>query len=243
MEEGKKIILATPVHDTSSSVFLTPPLSDKPSNKTQAAEGMVSQKFPLIQNLMLTPTSPEQLKTEEHDIVTRFYLQGFPLIVEKIFSHLSAADLQKCVAVSYRWKLFCTNLKSIASRLPAKTDEQLKQKENQVPRRAHKKQTDHDRHPLTVHSSNIIMSSQKVAPLSIPQTKQTKCPSCSSPAKEYNFVHAKCCSCSYSFCPSCLGKAHADNKSCSKIRSSPTKRESSQLGIGTKKSKKRLRRL
>ena len=243
MEEDKKRFLTTPVHDSSSSVFLTPPLSDKLPNKTQTSEEMVSQKFPLIQNLMLTPTSPEHLKTEEHDIVTRFYLQGFPLIVEKIFSYLSAADLQKCAAVSSRWKLLCTNLKSIASRLPVKTDEKLKQKqkENQVARKAHKKQT--DRLPLTSRNSNIL-SSQKIVPLSIPQTKQTKCPSCSSPAKEYNFVHAECCSCSYSFCPSCLGKAHTNNKSCSKrIRSSPTKRESSQLGVGTNLSKKRLRRL
>lgn len=240
MEEGKKIFLTTPVHDTASSVFLTPPLSDKPLNKTEA---MGSQEFPRIQNLMLTPTSPEKLKTEEHDIVTRFYLQGFPLIVEKIFSHLSAADLQNCLAVCSRWKLFCTNLKSIASRLPVKVDQKLKQgqKENQVAKRTFKKQT--DRFPLTSRNLNIL-SSQKVTPPSIPQTRQTKCPSCSSPAKEYNFVHAECCSCSYSFCPSCLGKAHTDNRSCSKrIRSSPTKRDSSQLCVGTKQSKKRLRRL
>lgn len=241
MEEVKKTLFATPVHDTTSSVFLTPPMSDKP-NKT-AATDMESQKFPLIQNLMLTPTGPEKVKTEEHDIVTRFYLQGFPLILEKIFNHLSEADLQRCLAVCSRWRLFCTNIKSITSRLPAKTEEKLKkrQKENQVTKRTFKKPT--DRQPLTSRNTNML-SSQKVNPPSIPQTKQTKCPSCSSPAKEYNFVHAECCSCAYSFCPSCLGKAHTDNKNCSKkLRSSPTKRDSSQLSVGTKQSKKRLKRL
>ena len=238
MEEQKKIILATPVRDSISSVFLTPPLSDKPPSK---AADMGSQKFPLIKNLMLTPTSPEKSTIKEHDIVTRFYLQGYPLIVEKIFSHLSVADLQSCLAVCSRWKLFCTNLKPIATRLPTKADDKLKerQKENQVAKRTVKKQA--NRHVLASHNPNIL-SSQKIARPSISHTKQTKCPSCSSPAKEYNFVHAECCSCSYSFCPSCLGKAHTDNQSCSR-KMSPTKRESSQLGIGTKLAKKRLRRL
>lgn len=238
MEETSKINIATPAHDFASSVFLTPPLSNK--------KDMKSQKFPLIQNIVLTPNSPEKLKSEERDIVSRFYLQGFPLIVEKIFGHLSPADLKSCLAVCSRWKLFCTNLMPIASRLPAtKVEERLlqqRQKENQVAKRASKKQA--DRLPLTSRNPNILSLQIITPPSSISQTKQTKCPSCSSPAKEYNFVHAECCSCGCSFCPSCFGKAHTDNKSCNKrIRGSPTKRESSQLGVGTKQSKKRLRRL
>jgi len=83
---------------------------------------------------MLTLTSPEKLKTEDHDIVTCFYLQGYLLIVEKIFSNLSPTDLQNCLAVCTRWKLFCSNLDSITSRLPAKVKLPLMpgQKENQV---------------------------------------------------------------------------------------------------------------
>lgn len=242
MEEADKIVFATPLRNTTSSVFLTPPLSDQPKKTVD----MGSQKFPLIQNLLLTPTSPDNSKSEDHDIVTRLYRQGFPLLVEKIFSYLSEADLQSCLAVCSCWKLFTTNLKSIASRLPVKPEPSLfsqKQKENQIPKRTFKKQTTSRRHPLTSHNPNAP-SLQKATPPSIPAMKQTKCPSCSSPAKEYNFVHAECYSCSYTFCPCCLGRAHTDNKShCSKIIRSPTKRESSQLGVGTKQSKKRLRRL
>jgi len=46
--------------------------------------------------------------------------------------------------------------------------------------------------------------------------RRAKCPCCSSPAKEYTFVYAECSSCSHSFCPLCLGKAHKDDLRCEK---------------------------
>jgi len=238
MEESKKAV-ATPFSDKTSSVFLTPPLSDQPKKRTD----MKSQKFPLIQNLMLTPISPEKLKTEDHaDIITRFYLQGYPLILEQIFTYLSPNDLQNCLAVCSIWNLFCSNLDSIASRLPTKVKLPLMpgQKENdQVTKITFKKQT---KHPLTSHNTNMALLQESNAS-SIPATKQTKCPSCCSPAREYNIVYAECFACAYSFCPTCFGEAHTNNRSCKRIRSSPTKRGSSQLSVGTKQSKKRLRRL
>ena len=228
MEEENKILLATPVHDSTSSVFMTPPLSDKP-NKT--AE-MVSQKLPRIQNLiLLTPPSPEKA---EDDIVTSFYLRGYPLILEKIFGYLSQADVTSCAAVCTRWRLFCTNLQSIARRLPAKEKLPLKQ------RKKTKKQSDRGL-PLFARNFNI-MSPKEVTPPSISEIKHTKCPNCSSPAKQYNLVHAECCSCTHSFCPRCLGKAHTNNKDCGN-RSPPIKRDFAELTIGTKQSKKRLKRL
>lgn len=235
MEDENKILLATPVHDSTSSVFMTPPLSDKP-NKTA---DMVSQKLPRIQNLiLLTPQSPE--KTED-DIVTSFYLQGYPLILEKIFSYLSQADVTSCAAVCTRWRLFCTNLKSIASSFPEKEKPPLKQRqrENQFLKRS-KKQSDRGL-PLSNRNFNI-MSPPEVTPPSIPEIKRTKCPNCSSPAKQYNLVHAECCSCTHTFCPRCLGKAHTNNRSCGS-RSPPIKRDFAELTIGTKQSKKRLKRL
>ena len=237
MEGDKKIVFATPVRDLSSSVFLTPPLSDRP---TKTADMMGSQNFMLIQNLLLTPQSQEKPRAVEDDIVTRLYIRGFPLIVEKIFNHLSQADLKSCVGVCSRWKLFCTNLMAISSRLPVEAEDKLqRQKENLVAKRGHKKQT--ERHPLATQNPNILSQLKATPPPSISKMKQMKCPNCSSPAKEYNFVHAECLQCSYSFCPSCLGKAHSDNHSCKRMRS-PTKRVN-QLSIGTKQSKKRLRRL
>ena len=235
MEENNKILLATPVHNSASSVFLTPPLSDKP-NKTA---DMVSQKLPRIQNLiLLTPPSPEKT---ENDIVTSFYLRGFPLILEKIFGYLSQADVTSCAVVCTRWRLFCTNLQSIASRLPAKEKPSLKhrEKENQFLKRTSKKQSDR-RFPLFIRNSNV-MSQQAATPPSISEIKRTKCPNCSSPAKQYNLVHAECCSCTHTFCPRCLGKAHTSNKGCGSR--SPTKRDLAELTIGTKQSKKRLKRL
>ena len=233
MDEKNKILLATPVQDSTSSVFMTPPLSaDKPAD-------MVSQRLPRIQNLiLLTPQSPE--KTED-DIVTSFYLQGYPLILEKIFGYLSQDDVTSCAAVCTRWQLFCTNLQSIASKLPTKEKPPLKQrqKENQVSKKA-KKQPDRGV-PLFNRNSNI-MSPQGVTPPSIPDIKRTKCPICSSPAKQYNFVHAECCSCTHTFCPRCLGKAHANSKGC-RSKSPPIKRDLAELTIGTKQSKKRLKRL
>ena len=230
MEENNKILLATPVHNSASSVFLTPPLSDQP-NKTAT---MVSQKIPLIQNLILTLPSPE--KTEEHDIVTNFYLRGYPLILKKIFSYLSQADVTSCSVVCTRWRLFCTNLQSIASRLPAKEKSPLKHRQKE---KRTKKQPDRG-FPLSIRNSNIILQPE-VAPPSIPEIKRTKCPNCSSPAKQYNLVHAECCSCTHTFCPRCLGKAHTSNRGCG--NRSPTKRDLAELTIGTRQSKKRLKRL
>jgi len=211
----------SPVHDTTSSVFLTPPLSDQPKKRTD----MKSQKFPLIQNLMLTPISPEKLKTEDHaDIITCFYIQGYPQIVEQIFNYLSLNDLKNCLAVCSVWKLFCSNLSSISSRFTNKV-KLLGQKENE-------------------HVSKVTFKNWR-HPI-IPAIKQRKCPSCFSQAREYNLVYAECFNCQYSFCPTCLGKKHTSNGSCDRrlIKSSPTKRglRSSQL-VGTKQSKKRLRRL
>jgi len=238
-------ILTTPAHDSSSSVFLTPPWSIE-AKKTSSGD-MIPQKFPLIQNLVLSPPTPEVKAVEEPDIVTRFYLQGYPLLLEKIFGYLSTSDIKTCAAVSSRWRLFCLNLKLIASRLPAKAKERpfkLRDKENLIMvKRTIKKQQPSDRYPLLIKSRNTN-TTQKVTldqPPSVPsQIKQTKCPSCSSPAKQYNLNRADCSFCSYSFCPSCLGKAHA--AACCRNRS-PTKRDPTQVGIGTKQARKRLRRL
>ena len=240
--EDKK--LTTPVHEYSSSVFLTPPLTNE-AKKTSTGD-MISQKFPLIQNLFLSPLSPEVKAEEEPDIVTSFYLQGYPLILEKIFGYLSNTDIKNCAAVSSRWRLFCMNLKPIASRLPAIAKERppLKQKDKEnstVVKRTVKKPQPSGRYPLLIQNRNTNAGQKVTLPLVIQsQFKQTKCPSCSSPAKQYNLNRADCSHCSYSFCPSCLGKAHATT--CCRNRS-PTKRDHTQVGIGTKQSKKRLRRL
>jgi len=237
MEEIKKISFDTPVHVTTSR-SLTPPLSDRPEKTADVR----SKKLTLVNNLILpvTPISLKKSKTEERDMVTSLYLEGFPLIVEKIFSYLSPADVLNCLTVCSRWKLLCTNLKFIKSKLPVKAGELQEEKENQVAKRTSKKRI--ERCPLTSHNPNIPSSSQKTNPLSIPRFKRAKCPNCSSVAKQYNFDYAECYFCAHSFCPNCLSKAHTDNTSyCKNItQSSPTKEE---FGIGTKQVKKRLKRL
>ena len=246
MEESKNFVFATPRIDSTSSVFLTPPFSDEASSsKTVAIREMDVHHFPLIKNLVLSPTTPVKQENiaANLDIINSLYLQGYPLVVEKIFDYLPQSDLLNCLLVCSHWKTFCTTLKPIASRLldkPKRLPLTQKQDENQdVVKSNIKKQTDIVT-VLAVRKSNVqpqkkIGVSNKPAPT----TKRTKCPNCSSPAKEYTFVHAECSSCSHSFCPLCLGKAHRDNLRCSK-KISPSKRH---FDVGTVQSKKRLRRL
>ena len=247
MEESKKFGFAMPQICFTSSVFLTPPFSDDASSsKTVAVREMDKHHFPLIKNLVLSPTTP--VKPEDAaadlDIIGSLYLQGYPLVVEKIFDYLPQSDLLNCLLVCSHWKTFCTSLKPIAGRLPTKPEKlplTRKQDENQVVVNNFINQQMVDRVTmLAVRKSNSLPQTPSgVSNKSSPTTRRTKCPNCSSPAKEYTFVHAECSSCSHSFCPLCLGKAHKDDLRCAK-KISPSKRH---LRIGTKQSQKRLRRL
>ena len=240
-------MFTTPRVDSASSVFLTPPFSDEASSsKTIAIREMDMHHFPLIKNLVLSPTTP--VKPEDTaadlDIISSLYLQGYPLVVEKIFDYLPQSDLLNCLLVCSHWKTFCTSLKPIAGRLPTKLEKlplTRKQDENQVVVNNFINQQMVDRVTmLAVRKSNSLPQTPSgVSSKSSPTMKRTKCPNCSSPAKEYTFVHAECSICSHSFCPLCLGKAHKDDMRCGK-RLSPSKRH---FDIGSKESKKRRRRL
>ena len=59
MEDSKKFFFVTPQIDSTSSVFLTLPFSDEASSsKTIALREMDVLCFPLIKNLVLSPTTP-----------------------------------------------------------------------------------------------------------------------------------------------------------------------------------------
>jgi len=193
----------------------------------------------------LSPTTPvkQDNTAADLDIISLLYLQGYPLVVEKIFDYLPQSDLVNCLLVCSHWQNFCTSLKPIAGRLPAKPKRlplTQKQDENQFVTTGNiKKQTDRVT-VLAVRKSNVQpQKKSSVSNKPAPTTKRTKCPNCSSPAKEYTIVHAECSSCSHSFCPLCLGKAHRDDVRCAK-KLSPSKRH---FEVGSKQSKKRLRRL
>jgi len=234
MEESKNFVFVTPKIDTTSSVFLTPPFSDETSlSKTVSYRDMDVHHFPLIKNLVLSPKAliKQDDIVVDLDIISLLYLQGYPLVVKKIIDHLPQSDLLNCLLVCSHWNNFCTTLK----RFP------LNQKEgnNQVIIKDNiKKQTERFT-VLAVRKSNVQPQMRSNVPKPAPTMKRAKCPHCSSPAKEYTFVHAECSSCSHSFCPLCLGKAHKDDLRCEK-KISPSKRH---FEVGTKQSKKRLRRL
>ena len=99
--------------------------------------------------------------------------------------------------------------------------------------------------PLTDITNKSRESDQKAThhrpsiQVEISKFKRTKCPSCSSPAKQYHWTHAECQRCTHSFCPRCLDKSH-DSSCRSK---SPTETDSTQVDIGTEQCKKRMKRL
>ena len=119
MEESKKSVFVTPRIDATSSIFLTPPFSDEASSsKIVALQEMDILCFPLIKNLVLSPTTPvkQDNTAADLDIISSLYLQGYPLVVEKIFDYLPQSDLVNCLLVCSHWQNFCTTLKPIAGR-------------------------------------------------------------------------------------------------------------------------------
>lgn len=74
--------------------------------------------------------------------------------------------------------------------------------------------------------------------------KLRPCPQCQSPAKRLNARRAECGKCSFDFCQDCLQTWHEE--SCGSYRDmqlSPKKSQNNASIAGTKKSKRRLKRL
>jgi len=240
MEESKKFVFATPKVDTTSSVFLTPPFSDEASSsKTVAFRDMDVHHLPRIENLVLSPTAPVKQDDTIVDLdIISFLSEKYSLVVKKIIDYLPQSDLLNCLLVCSYW---CTSFKKIAGRRLDYKRIPLTQKqdENQVVIKGNIKKQSEKVTMLAVRKSNVQPQMRSNVPKPAPTMKRAKCPNCSSPAKEYTFVHAECSSCSHSFCPLCLGKAHKDDLRCEK-KISPSKRH---FEVGTKESKKRLRRL
>jgi len=114
MEESKKFVFVMPTIDTTSSVFLTPPFSDEASSsKTVAYRDMDVHHFPLIKNLVLSPTAPvkQDDTVVDLDIISLLYLQGYPLVVKKIIDYLPQSNLLNCLLVCSHWNDFCTTFK------------------------------------------------------------------------------------------------------------------------------------
>lgn len=99
---------------------------------------------------------------------------------------------------------------------------------------------------LATIAPNRMSQVQTAKPVRVPfsqgiTTKQRPCPNCQSPAKELNLRRAECTNCQFDFCQHCFKPWHEGE--CSG-RMSPSKRpRQTETVCGTKKSKKRLRRL
>ena len=81
-----------------------------------------------------------------------------------------------------------------------------------------------------------------IPPPSLPKRvmyKHRLCPHCKAPAKQLNLRRAECTRCRYDYCSACL-KAWHDNRECERLRS--PKRISYENSVGTKRSKKNLKR-
>lgn len=107
------------------------------------------------------------------------------------------------------------------------------------------------RPPLAIINSNLLKMNRTVIQTKPPQEmvrrtvlKFRPCPQCQSPAKKLNIRRAECSKCCFDFCQDCLQRWHEN--SCESRRDnqlSPKKSQNSVFIAGSKKSKKRLKRL
>ena len=227
-----------------SSVFLTPPSSlDKDS---QELTTMAPLSPPPIFSL-LTPTK-DAITTEAVDFISKLY-PSFRHISDQILSSLDPVDLTNCLAVCKSWRQAVISNKSCVKKIKNYRKLIKKDSENLHHIKSQLQTLPQPRRPFGTTSINVIttttvsMESLKVTPNTITTNATTSlryCPQCSSPARKIDVHKAYCKICDYNFCCQCFKSSHEQN--C--IRElSPKRPADSDSIVGSKKSKKRLRRL
>ncbi|CAH4031125.1 unnamed protein product [Pieris brassicae] len=184
----------------------------------------------------------------------------------KIFSYLSNEDIFNFTLVSPLWLTVWENISKTSKLLEYRTF--LRNVEENVENRDVKPKIlgSHQKKPLSETNNIIVSKTQPVSPPDTPRTikfkrftkaasldlrKQLSCVRCHQPAKVTEessgeeWVECTSVTCSYQYCKFCKCDRHPGKK-CFKYDldgPSPSKRKKNTYAIGTKKSRKNLRRL
>ena len=227
-----------------SSVFLTPPSSlDKDSQELTTTAPLPP---PPVFSL-LTPTK-DAPTTETVDFISLLY-PSFYHISDQILSSLDPVDLINSLAVCKSWRQAVISNKSSVQKIKNYRKLIKKDSENLYHIKSQLQSLPEPRRPLGTASLNVIatttvsMESLKVTANTITTNGTTSlrpCPKCSSPARKIDVHEAHCNFCDYNFCCQCFKSSHKQN--CTR-QLSPKRPADSDSIVGSKKSKKRLRRL
>ncbi|KAF8778495.1 F-box only protein 43 like protein [Argiope bruennichi] len=177
--------------------------------------------------------------------------------LKHIFTFLSAADLTKVCCVSKKWREIVINDFKANSRRKKFLKEKQDHKENHqhlttILKTNHKGET---RRPVSLYKTVLSDINNIKTPPKQPLANQSnrkfdsfieqgknlkngilrKCPKCEYAAKSQITDKFSCTNCDYAFCGNCLNPLNGRNHSCSK--------QTVSIIIGSKKSKKNLKRL
>lgn len=226
----------TPKSMAASSVFLTPPASLEKEDQDQSLK--LSPLFPPFLTLFTPPNDVYSQEVTERDFL-KILRPGFPHIVKKILHYLSPVDLSMCLRVSHAWRDAIMGDTELLEAIRRYRKEQKKNAENL-------NKTDHQR-PTRLGPLTNIKNIPSEPPLSPPTNATSStgshlrpCPNCQSPARSVEKNRALCNHCHYDFCLLCFRDKHIGE--CNGQRS-PKRPAKSTAIAGTKKSRKRLKRL
>ena len=229
----------TPKSMAASSVFLTPP------NSLEKEDDELSVPLsPLPFPSLFTPPhdAHSQEDTSRDDFIALWRLR-FPLIVQKILDHLTGPDLVECLSVSRTWR---STIKARPGLMQIVSEYQKGRKENaeNLNKTAVSERETRSRVRPSLTDLSNRLPNPPLTPLvqgtsTITGDRLRPCPNCQSPAKRMDQNRALCDHCEYNFCMICLRENHKGE-----CRGSSPKRSFSSIAVaGTKKSRKRLKRL
>ena len=236
----------------SSSVFMTPPLSSqKPGAPPADAHSNPPRPSKLLPLSLLSPalTPPAAGRSrvvmtspDEVDILSELYLRGHLLVMDFILSLLSPADLSSSLQVSSTWNKIITSDTRLVELVAGFRRQRKENAENLQKLYIPLTVTSAERRALSTIATNVptqvpksvLVQNTRHLP---PQGKFLPCPNCQSSARQLNQRRAECAQCSFDYCLHCFKPWHAGD--CVKR----TLERAGDSIAGTKKSKKRLRRL
>lgn len=218
------------------SFFLTPPDSSERENSFDCERSaclLPPPPQPIFLSSILTP--PKETPYPNEDVVSKLYESGYPRLSATVFNFLQPGDLASCVSVCRTWKKIIRNNKTLIDSVRQHRKQQRTNSENTHKQPSLSLQTG----PLIDHTNYLpLPSPTHPSPITVPSRSHRPCPNCSSPARvEEN--NAVCSKCNLTSCTECLQLAHTGE--CSERLSSTKK--TSTIVAGTKKSKRRLKRL
>lgn len=259
----------------SSSVFMTPPLSDqKPTSSTAAAAAAAAARSRASRPTQLPPLSllspaltppavargfraEMSFSPDEVDVLARLYLEGHRLVLDEVLSYLSPADLASSLQVSRTWNELITSDARLAEMVAEHRRRRKENAENLGKPFAAPSSTaavaapGENRRALSSIAANVLA---RPAPAAVPSSSSQPvvhhssrreggrtmlpCPNCRGSARQLNLRRAECGKCAFDYCLHCFKPWHGGD--CSKRSAEKASRDAI---AGTKKSKKRLRRL